>query len=237
MEAPDAQNHYCERLVRLPNLSIYYVPIESPPEPERRSALGLRDSATVYWSGQTTSKFLPQYDDVFVKIASAVGDCQFVFLENSEDGAVTQRFRQRLNRAFGAAGLKADDHCVILPRLTMSKYVAAMGAGDIFLDSIGWSGCNTTLESLTYDMPVVTMPGDTMRSRHSAAILSLMRVDETIAQDVNAYIAIGTRLARDIPFRNAVKSKINASKHRVYRDKEAIEGLERFLERAARPMT
>jgi predicted O-linked N-acetylglucosamine transferase (SPINDLY family) len=66
--------------VRLPNLSIYYEPAVAEPVSVTREGLGLRAGATAFWSGQSLFKYLPQYDDVFVRIAQAVGDCQFVFL-------------------------------------------------------------------------------------------------------------------------------------------------------------
>ena len=80
MEPPDADDHYSERLIRLPNLSIYYEPLEETPAAMSRSELGLRDDAAVFWCGQSLFKYLPQYDRVFAEIAARVGDCQFVFI-------------------------------------------------------------------------------------------------------------------------------------------------------------
>ena len=56
MEPPDAQDHYTERLVRLPNLSIYYEPLDEPTGSLSRTDLGLRPTATIYWCGQLLYK-------------------------------------------------------------------------------------------------------------------------------------------------------------------------------------
>src|SRR5664279_3633324 len=146
MEPPDAQDHYTERLVRLPNLSVYCEPIDPPPASIARQDLGLRSTAMVYWCGQSLYKYLPQFDEVFPRIVRAVGDCQFAFIQYQRGAHITELFRQRLNRAFGALGLKADDHCLFLPRLDEHKFIAASGQCEVFLDSINWSGCNSTLE-------------------------------------------------------------------------------------------
>ena len=69
MEPPEAQGYYSEKLVRLPNLSIYYEPVVSEPVAVTRAELGLRPGATVFWSAQSLYKYLPQYDEVFVRIA------------------------------------------------------------------------------------------------------------------------------------------------------------------------
>src|SRR5664280_1771223 len=234
MEPPDAQDHYTERLVRLPNLSVYCEPIDPPPASIARQDLGLRSTAMVYWCGQSLYKYLPQFDEVFPRIVRAVGDCQFAFIQYQRGAHITELFRQRLNRAFGALGLKADDHCLFLPRLDEHKFIAASGQCEVFLDSINWSGCNSTLESLIHNLPIVTMTGPLMRGRHSIAILRMMGVTETIAETIDDYVSIAVRLARDVPWRTAVKAKISANKHRVYRDRTCVSALEEFLDSVAR---
>ena len=234
MEPPGAEAHYSETLVRLPNLSIAYDPPDVHPVPLDRAALGLRPGAVTYWCCQSPPKYLPQYDDVFPRIACAAGDCQFVFIAFAGGQPVTEIFRARLDRAFADAGLSAADHCVMLPRLDPDRFVAAIGQCDIVLDSMGWSGCNSTLESLAHDRPIVTLAGELMRGRHTAAILEMMDIRETTARTVDEYVAIAVRLGRSAAERAAVGVRIAASKHRVYGDRACIVALEAFLDRAAR---
>jgi protein O-GlcNAc transferase len=234
MEPPDGADHYTEALVRLPNLSIYYEPVETAAVAMTRAALSLRPDATVYWCGQSVYKYLPQDDHVFARIAKQAGNCQFVFLRHSGGPPVNELFEQRLDRAFAAVGLKASDHCVHLARLSQSQFVSAIGQCDVFLDSIGWSGCNSALESLPHDLPIVTLRGELMRGRHSAAILEMMGVTETIADTINDYVAIAARLASDGQARAALSRRMADNKHKVYRDRACIAALEDFLDRAAR---
>jgi predicted O-linked N-acetylglucosamine transferase (SPINDLY family) len=234
MEPANASDHYSEQLVRLPSLSIYYEPVDLSPINIDRVQLGLRPNAVVYWCCQSLPKYLPQFDEVFARIASEVGECQFTFIEAGAGEAVTGLFRERLDRAFASLRLKASDHCVFLPRLPPERFVAAVGQCDIVLDSIGWSGCNSILESLAHDLPIVTLAGEMMRGRHSAAILQTMGISETIVRTVDDYVDIAASLGRDSSKRAAVSSQIAASKHRLYRDQGCIEALEAFLERAVR---
>jgi len=136
MEPDGTQSQYTEHLVRLPNISVYYEPAEPPATAPSRRELGLRDDAVVYWSGQSLYKYLPQFDYVFPRIAKEVPGCQIVFIEYYRGKHVTELFRRRLERAFAAHGLRAQDTCVFLPRLNPQRFVAAAGAADIFLDSI-----------------------------------------------------------------------------------------------------
>jgi protein O-GlcNAc transferase len=234
MEPPDGETHYTEELVRLPNLSIYYESPSFVPSAMTRRDLGMREGATVFWCGQSTFKFLPQHDRVFARIAREAGNCQFVFIESPGAPQITALFRSRLERAFAAEGLTADDYCLLLRRLDAQGFVAATGLCDVFLDSVGWSGCNTTLESLVHDLPIVTLPGALMRGRHSAAILRMMDVTETIARDIDHYVALAVRLAREAAWRVEIRARIAANKHRIYRDRACIAALENFLERVGR---
>ena len=234
MEPADGQDHYSERLVRLPNLSIYYEPPTVPPLSLSRDELGLRRGATVFWCAQSLYKFLPQFDPVFPRIAREVPDCQFAFIEFHGARHITDLFRKRLDRAFAAAGLQCAKHCVLLPRLDAARFAVATGQADIFLDSIGWSGCNSALECLTHDLPIVTMAGDLMRGRHSTSILRMIGVTETITASIDDYVKTAVRLANDVSWRATVKGRIGANKFRVYRDKTCIRALELFLDRVAR---
>ena len=104
----------------------------------------------------------------------------------------------------------------------------------MFLDSIGWSGANTTLESLPYGLPIVTVAAPLMRGRHSTGILKMMGVTETIAETIDDYVSIAVRLACDVPWRMAVKQQMSANEHKVYRDSSCIVALEKFINRVAR---
>jgi predicted O-linked N-acetylglucosamine transferase (SPINDLY family) len=234
MEPPDGQQHYTEKLVRLPNLSIFYEPVGlqpldgGPARPEWRSPDRL-----VFWCGQSLYKYLPQYDEVFPRIAREVGHCRFIFIEFADGKFVTELFRKRLDRAFAEFGLRASDYIVVVPRMSQHEFIAATGQSDIGLDSIGWSGGNTTLESLVHDLPIVTMTGALMRGRHTMAMLQMMRVTDTISETIDDYVSIAVRLAHDVSWRMVLRKKIAESKARLYRDHSCILALEEFLVRVA----
>ena len=237
MEPPDAQDHYTERLVRLPNLSIYYEPPDPQPVSLDRAELGLRANTTVFWCGQSLFKYLPQYDEVFARIARDAGDCQFAFICYGQGTHLDELFFRRLERAFASVGLKAADYCVLLPRLSQHRFIAAIGQCDIVLDSIGWQGFNSTSEGLHHNLPVVTMRGSLMRGRHTMAIFKRMEVEDTITDTVDDYVATAVRLARDLPWRLAIKDKIARNKHRLYHDTTCVTALETFLDDAVRRAT
>jgi predicted O-linked N-acetylglucosamine transferase (SPINDLY family) len=230
MEPINSEEHYTERLVRLPNLSIHYTPLSIEPAPLDRASLGIREGAVVYSCAHTVLTYLPQFDSVFPRIAREVGDCVFIFLGYQKSAELTKRFRDRLDRAFSREDLRSEDHVVILPHLVPSQFQALNRLADVLLDSFAWSACNTTLEAMAWNLPVVTTPGDLMRGRHSYAILTMMGVTETIAVTQDDYVRMAIRLGKESGYRRHVAARIAENKHRIYEDTTCIRGLEQFLE-------
>ncbi|MDD2900519.1 MAG: methyltransferase domain-containing protein [Desulfuromonadaceae bacterium] len=229
MEPPDGDVHYSEKLVRLPNLSIWYEPVDPGTEVSSNLVIpGLEKHDVMFLCSQNLLKYLPQYDFVFPAIAGHVQNARFVFIA-SQVSELTDKFIQRLELAFQSQGLNAADYVSVVPHLDEADFSALNARADIFLDSIEWSGCNTVFESLPFNKPVVTMPGAFMRGRHAYAILKMMGVEETIAANSDEYISIATRVALDKQWRNDVSTGIRRNKHRIYRDRDCITGLEKFL--------
>jgi predicted O-linked N-acetylglucosamine transferase (SPINDLY family) len=233
IEPANGDDHYSETLVRLPNIFFHYEPLTLPVAQVTRRELGLRPDAVAYWCAQSLFKYLPQYDEVFPRIARAVPNSQFVFIRHPADG-VTELFERRLDRAFAAHGLKAASHCLFLAPMNVDRFAAASGLCDVMLDSIGWSGGNTTLEAMAQDLPVITFEGELMRGRVSAGILRMMGMPEAIAGTVDDYVALAVRIGNDPAWRQELKRRVISDRHRVYRDRACIAALEDFLDRVAR---
>src|SRR4029450_5508525 len=124
--------------------------------------------------------------------------------------------------------------CVFLDFMDAQRFAAATAQCDAMLDSIEWSGGNTTLEALAQGLPVVTFQGDLMRGRVSAGMLRMMGMPETIAETIDGYVSLAVRIAKDPAWRTELQSRVIRDRQRLYRDRTCIVALEEFLERAAR---
>jgi protein O-GlcNAc transferase len=233
MEPSDAEEHYTEKLIRLPKLSIYYTELNIKPAVIDRSTYGLRHDSILYLCCHQLPTHLPQYDDIYPRIAKEVKDCQFLFI-SYRNTSVTEQFRQRIGQAFSRFNLNSEEYVVFLPYLDPEHYCAINNLSDIFLDTIGWSANNSTFEAIACNLPVVTFPGTLMRQRHCSAILTMMGMTETIASTLPEYIELAVRLGLDPEWRKQISEKIAANKHLVYRDKTCITALEDFLERVVK---
>ncbi|HVJ54605.1 MAG TPA: tetratricopeptide repeat protein [Aliidongia sp.] len=236
MEPADGEAAYTEKLVRLPNLASCYEPPPLAPAEVTRAAHGIPEDAVLYWCCQSLFKYLPAQDRLFAEIAKRVPNAHFAFISFQRGPAMTELFRDRLAQAFAAEGLDAAKHCTFLPRLSAAEFAGFTRLADIFLDSIGWTGGNTTLEALGAGLPVVTQAGALMRGRHSAGILTMLGLPELIAQDETGYVELAVRLGTDEAARRDLAGRITTGRDRLYGDKQAIAGLAAWIEEAVKPM-
>ena len=84
------------------------------------------------------------------------------------------------------------------------------------LDTIDWNGGNTSLQSLAFDCPIVTLPTKYMRGRHTVSMLKEMEIDELIASNYDEYVDISNRLINDKFFYQKVKKQISDNKYVLY---------------------
>ncbi len=231
MEPPDAQGHYTEKLVRLPNLALAWKAPDLKDLAPDRPRFGIRQDAFVFLSTQSIYKYLPGHDDIYPRIARQVPGCLFVFIQAPvpEANAV---FRQRLKRVFQDFDLNMEDYCLFVARMKHKDFLRLNLSADVLLDTLEWSGGKTTLEALACGLPVVTAPGRLMRGRHAYAFLKMMGISETIARNKDDYCRIAARLASDREFRQQVRQKTAANYSRLCDDHIFVRQLEDFIARA-----
>jgi CRISPR-associated protein Csy1 len=105
---------------------------------------------------------------------------------------------------------------------------------DVMLDTVHWSGGNTSLDALASGLPVVTLPGSLMRGRQSQAMLRAVGADELVTEDLDGYLDTAERIGRDAAARAAVVERIRANLGSLFERDEPVRALEDFLERAVR---
>lgn len=233
MEPPGNESFYTERLVRFPNMGITYIPVPLPRRDLTRAELGIRDDAVLFACCQSLFKYLPRLDHVFPAIAARAPNVQLLFLR-LEGETATDIFEQRLARAFDAAGLDYRRHCVIAPRLDAARFAGMLRCADLFLDSIGWSGFNSSIEALLQGLPVLTLPLQACRARHSAAVLTTLGMPDMIARDLDDYIDKAAALAGSPSLRAETAARVRTLAPRLCRDPEPLAAFERFLVEAIR---
>lgn len=227
MEPEDAQRHYSETLVPLPGLGTRYA-LPPVPQPVSRAELGLPEDAVLLLCPQSLFKIHPDNDELYARILQRVPRARLVLFEGRHP-VVTDQFMHRLGEAFERHGLGVRERTVVLPSLAHPEYLRVNQCCDLMLDTLHWSGGNTSLDALACGLPIVTLAGAYMRGRQSAGMLKMVGVDELVAADRDAYVSLAESLATDAERRAALRARIRDGARSLFEDAAPIDALRDYL--------
>jgi predicted O-linked N-acetylglucosamine transferase (SPINDLY family) len=210
MEPADAEAEYTEKLVRLPRSGLCY---PRPGTSFWEGPFTRPDPAFHPFMAQNIRKWLPQRDPILLRVSERLGrPLKFVSLPDAE---ATEEFSRRLDRA-------AIPH-EMLPVTFQLGYANYLRSADVSFDPVDWSGGNTTIQALSYGIPVVTLPGRFMRARHSLAFLQMANAAGLVAKDEEDYL----NLIFDRERQEWAMSNLEID--RLYEDSQVAEALNEFL--------
>lgn len=228
-EPEDADSHYSETLIRLSGVAsvAYYLKPELPDEMKPRSYYRLPENVHLYICPQTLFKFHPDFDYLMADILRKDMDGLIVLIEGKH-----KPWADILRRRFARSVPDVIDRICFVPRQDGEDYMNLLRIADVMLDTVHFCGFNTTLEGFAAGLPVVTLPGRFMRSRHTAAFYRKMGYLECIANDEEHYVEIALRLGTDEVHRGKVMEEIDSRLNELWEEKEVIEGFEKFFKEA-----
>lgn len=228
MEGADAQTHYTEPLILLPGIGTRY---ERPslPTPGSREQFSLPAERTLLLCPQSLWKIHPDNDRLFGEILAADPRAMLVFFGGWHPAPI-DRFMQRLKLTLDGFGIPIRERTRVLPQVGHDDYLRINMLCDAMIDTLHWSGGNSSLDALACSLPVVTLPGAFMRGRQSAGMLSLLGVPELIAGDRADYMAIAARLSADVAWRRDLAQRIGAAQALLFDVPDAVERLQQLLQ-------
>ena len=237
MEPENAQAHYSEQLILLEGIGTYY---SKPvlPSSAKRSDFSLPEERVLYLCPQSLYKIHPDNDRLMLEILARNKNAVLVFFQ-ATDISITRAFMKRLENALDESGMEKSGQIKILPRMAHENYLRINMLCDVMLDTLHWSGGNTTLDALACGLPVVTMPGAFMRGRQSYGMLKCMGLNELIAHDHKDYIEIATRLGTDRAWHQQIVQQITTSSDAIFAVETPLRQMEQFFVTAlnARPLS
>ncbi len=108
--------------------------------------------------------------------------------------------RSRYVDLFRRHGIEAERLVLVdRPIKPEAQHLAEYAEIDIALDPFPFSGATTTFEALWMGVPVVTLQGDRMVARWTAAMLRKIGLSRLVAGSESGYVDIASGLAADIP--------------------------------------
>lgn len=212
MEPANGDDHYRETLVRLPNSGLCLNPVQRPAVDATREQFGLPDGFLPILA-QNLMKCLPRWDYLFKEINDRIGGPIAVLkaISSFEQRVIQERFER--------AGIEA----IWIPRLHPTDFRRLLQLCDVSLDPPAWNGGNTTVETMGVGVPVVTLPTEFMRGRHSLAFHTMAGAGALIARSPEEYVELATDRER---LRSAMEQ---VEMDGVYNDRKPAAALDRFF--------
>jgi CRISPR-associated protein Csy1 len=149
MEPPGAA-HYSERLVLLPGIGTQYSP-PAIPEDTDRARFSLPRTRRCCCVRSRCSRSSGQRR-LAGRVLAAAPNATLVLFEGRHP-ALTDRFMRRLERAFVARGIAIRERAIVLPSLSHPDYLRVNRVCDAMVDTLHWSGGNTSLDALACELP------------------------------------------------------------------------------------
>ena len=209
MEPDNGQDHYTEKLIRLPGSGQSFPKARSN-SPSTKSAreLGLPEKGFLLIA-QNPAKLLPKRDEIFKEISERHG--LPIVICDSSDGILGNLVMNRM--------LKAGIRVQKLGFLADSDFFRVIQLATVVLDSFDFTGGITTIDAITLGKPPVTCPGEFMRGRLGVPFMRQAGVADLIAFDDRAYIEMACHLERI----QEIASK--CVPENIYRDRGPVEAL------------
>lgn len=227
VEPDSAPTHYTETLIQLNRLPCFYPKPEIPVALFGREALGLPQTGTVYGCPQTLYKFHPDFDAILSDIATGDPDGWIVLIE----GRVST-WADLLRARWKKTAPALLERVVFLPSLPFDRFMSLLHNTDVLLDPVHFGSGNTLYEAMALGTPIVTCPGQFMRSRIVSGAYAQMHIEEPpVAQSLKDYAPLALALGRDPDRRHKLRERlIEAADRALFSDSQAVREFEDFLE-------
>jgi CRISPR-associated protein Csy1 len=233
MESKEAQRFYAERLALLPGLGTKYArPTHA--DASTRADFGLPEDKTLYLLPQSLFKIHPDNDGLAADVLQRDPDGMLVTFASTHDDQ-TNTYARRLALSLEQRGIDMGERVrFVEPSVPHGAYLRLNELCDVMLDTLHWSGGNTSLDALASGLPVVTLPGQLMRGRQSLAMLHILGLPELITPSPEEYVARAVAVGRDKDYRQSLSERIRAGHHLLFDRDEPVRALEEFFLSVAR---
>lgn len=221
-EPENAAAHYVEKLIRLPNMGVKVRAAALPATLPENAPLQ-------FLCAQRLFKVLPHMDTLIARILRRVPGGHVSFIA-SLSSRLNAQFVARISTELNRHGLDPAKTLTMLPVMPHAQFLQAMNAATLLLDTIHFSGGNTSFDAFALGAPVLAYEGAMLRGRQTSAMLRILGIGELIAKNDDQYVEIACALATNATLRAELRNRILANNHKLFGDNAPIRALEAALQ-------
>ena len=216
-ETDQAQEHYTEKLVKLPGCGFCFQYTAGPQmeyPPQSRAECGLAADAVVFVSGANYYKIIPETINLWASIIAAVPNSVMLlypFGPAWNDTYPFNPFLHQIYRVFAEHGLGTERLVVLHSQPHRAAVKECLKVCDIYLDSLRHAGGHSLVDPLEVGLPTISIEGPFLRSRHGAAMLRSLNIPELVAADEAEYQRLAVELGRNPELRQKRREQVIAA--------------------------
>jgi predicted O-linked N-acetylglucosamine transferase (SPINDLY family) len=186
------EQYYAERLIRLPETFLCYLPDKDIPHVSHLPAFSA--GHITFGSFNNFVKITPEVIALWSRILKIVPNSHLIMKSLSFFDKTTTSYARTI---FLREGIEAATIEFLQPLASMTDHLELYNHIDIGLDTFPYNGTTTTCEALWMGVPVITLAGKSHASRVGVSLLSNVGLPELIATTPEEYVAKAVNLARD----------------------------------------
>jgi protein O-GlcNAc transferase len=194
---------YTEKLVRLPDSFLSYLPDKDSPAVGRLSAL--ESGCITFGSFNYFPKISPETAELWAKILKAVAGSRLIMKTRNFADGTTARYAMEM---FIRQGVAAERIELLSMKTSFEEHLDAYNRIDIALDTFPYNGTTTTCEALWMGVPVVTFAGNVHASRVGKSLLTTIGLPELVSGTFEEYVSIAVNLAHDLKRLQALRESL-----------------------------
>jgi protein O-GlcNAc transferase len=217
---------YTEKLWRSKSLFICE-PRLRPISPAYPAYFGLPDDRRYFVCAQNPLKIHPDFDAMMAGILES-DPGGLVVLVSDRFGHVARLLKERFARRIP----NVADRIVFVPRQSFADYCRLLQLADVILDTLHFGAGMSCYDIFSFNLPVVTLPGELIIGQITQACYRKMGLDDLIAVSAEDYVAKAVQVATDRNYREYVTGRIAERSDMLFNDLEAVREHERFFEEA-----
>lgn len=211
-EPPQAQEHYCERLIQLSQMPTLY------PRPQLRLAAlgrshwGFSEQQTLYLYPGQAFKLHPEMDQAFEQILLNDPSACLILLDLTANGLI----RDVLKRLRGSLRKQEYQRIRVLPAQPADAFAALLGCVDLVLEAAPFGSFNTLMTAFALGIPVLSFPGDYLRGRYCLASYRQLGIEGALASSWPDYAQQALELAHNPRRRQQIGREILLAQPRLF---------------------
>ncbi len=186
------EQFYTEKLLRLPESFLCYLPDKDSPDVEPLPALS--KGHITFGSFNNFAKVTSEVFTLWANILNELPDARLILKGKSFHDKSTCNYAINV---FTRKGVSAE-RVILQSSDPAPKHLESYNLVDIGLDTFPFNGAATTCEALWMGAPVITVAGTAYYSRVGVSLLSNVGLSELVAKTYDEYISMAVDLANDL---------------------------------------